>query len=255
MEKVERGEETIKATTLYPYDIMMRAGLREGYDYYLQMNHDRVLEAQWKALPNYIEGEHNVLVMADTSGSMRGQPIATAIGLAIYFAERNRGAYGDLFMTFSHSPKFVELKGETLADKVKNIVAEISNTNLEAAFQLILDVALTNKVPQEEMPKSLIIISDMHFDRAISSGSMLDTFYQKMKNKFSENGYQIPTVIFWNVEQREKAFQVGRDQADVILVSGQSTSTFRNILANIGRTPYEFMLETLNSPEYDVVKI
>jgi hypothetical protein len=194
--------------------------------------------------------------MADTSGSMNGQPLATSIGLAVYFAERNRGAYKDLFMTFSHSPRFVELTGETLAEKVRKIEAEIANTNLEAAFQLILDVALTNKVPQEEMPKSLVIISDMHFDEVMSSkGRMTDTFYQKMKNKFSDYGYEIPTVIFWNVAQREEAFQVNRDESNVILVSGQSTSTFKNVLANIGTTPYEFMLNVLNSEEYDVVTI
>jgi len=258
MNKVENGETEIKATTLYPYEILEKANLSSSFslsDSILRITEDRVLEAQWKALPNYIEGENNVLVMADTSGSMEGRPLATSVGLAVYFAERNKGAYKDLFMTFSMNPRFVKLSGNTLAEKVSKIEAEVANTDLERAFQLILDVAIRNNVSKEEMPKSLIIITDMHFDYATAGGSDLDTFYQKMRQKFSLRDYEMPTVIFWNVDQRENAFQVTKNEKNVILVSGQATSTFRNVLANIGCTPYEFMLNTLNSPQYDSVKV
>ena len=59
--------------------------------------------------------------MADVSGSMCGRPLATSIGLAIYFAERNIGAYHNLFMTFSSDPDIVILKGETLYQKIHNV--------------------------------------------------------------------------------------------------------------------------------------
>ena len=90
---VAAGKSKINASTLYPYDIVEKI---------LYQNEDSaVLQAQWDALPNYIEGENNFLVMADVSGSMSGRPMATSIGLALYFAERNKGAYHNLFMTFS----------------------------------------------------------------------------------------------------------------------------------------------------------
>ena len=44
--------------------------------------------------------------------------MATSIGLAIYFAERNVGAYHNLFMTFSDRPETVILRGETLEQKI-----------------------------------------------------------------------------------------------------------------------------------------
>lgn len=55
-----------------------------------------MFEAQWNQLPNYVEEGTNAIVMADVSGSMTGRPMATSIGLAIYFAERNKGAYHNL---------------------------------------------------------------------------------------------------------------------------------------------------------------
>lgn len=265
--KVEKGEAKINASTLYPYDILMGAEMHSDANYRygmgsynqhpkLTMKEDRVLEAQWKALPNYVEGENNVLVMADTSGSMEsdnGRPIATSVGLAIYFAERNKGAYKDLFMTFDGRPEFINLKGTTLKSKVECVPCINANTDLEAGFNLILKVALDNNVPQEEMPKTLIIISDMHFDQATGRNDM--TFHESMKRKFGSHGYEMPTIIYWNVAQRESAFQLSQNSANTMLVSGQSTSTFKSILGNIGRTPYEFMVETLNSKEYDCIKI
>ena len=110
--KADKGEVKINASTLYPYDIV------EQILYGRENN--KVLEAQWKALPNYIEQGTNALIMADVSGSMTGRPMATSIGLAIYFAERNVGAYHNLFMTFSSNPEIVVLKGETLSQKINN---------------------------------------------------------------------------------------------------------------------------------------
>ena len=83
---------------------------------------NQALEAQWRQLPDYVAQETNAIVIADVSGSMRGKPLATSIGLAIYFAERNRGAYHNLFMAFSEKSEFVSLKGETLEQKVHGLV-------------------------------------------------------------------------------------------------------------------------------------
>lgn len=115
LSRVERGEAKIHADALYPYDIV---GV-----YMRGQGEDRTLEAQWRALPNYVKEGSNVLVMADTSGSMTcagGRPLASSVGLAIYFAERNAGAYHNMFMTFSATPSIVELQGETLYQKVQN---------------------------------------------------------------------------------------------------------------------------------------
>lgn len=262
MQDVEAGKVKINSATLYPYDILIGADLTHSK--MMRINRDPVLEAQWKALPNYVDEGSNILVMADTSGSMSGLPMATSVGLAIYFAEHNTGAYKDLFLTFSESPSFVDLSGaNSLHEKVSRVPSIVANTNLEKAFDLILGVAIQNNIPQDEMPKALIIISDMQFDAATEyrpayygqARISADTFHQSMEIKYHRAGYEMPQIVYWQVEERSKAFQVEHDKNGVVLVSGQGTSVFKSILQNAGKTPYQFMVETLSDPMYDCVKI
>jgi hypothetical protein len=221
--------------------------------YFSFNNPDDILEAQWRALPNYVDGEHNVLVMADTSGSMSGRPMCTALGLAVYFAERNKGAFQNTFMTFSEKPNFVTIKGDTLSEKIRNVESIVANTNIEKAFDMVLNVAVKNNILQDEMPKAIVIISDMAFDCATTNKR--DTYYDKMKDKFAQNGYVIPQIIFWNVQSRQNVFHAFSQYKGVQLASGSSPSVFLSIMKNVGLNPYEAMLNTLNNSVYDCIVV
>lgn len=223
--KADKGEVKINASTLYPYDIVEK--ILYGRE------NNKVLEAQWKALPDYVEQGTNALIMADVSGSMYGRPMETSIGLAIYFAERNTGAYHNLFMTFSSNPQIVTLKGETLFQKVNNVKNANwgGNTDLKAAFEKVLDIAEKNNISQEEMPKAIVVISDMEIDYC---GNKNWSFYDKMEKKFQKAGYIIPNVIFWNVESRHDVFHADAKRKGVQLASGQSVTVFKQVLQNLG---------------------
>lgn len=244
--KVENGEVKINASTLFPYDIVEK--ILYGKE------NNKVLEAQWKALPDYVEKGTNVLVMADVSGSMYGRPLATAIGLAVYFAERNVGAYHNLFMTFSGNPKTVLLRGETLGQKIRNVngVNWGNNTDLRAAFERVLEIAERHSIPQEEMPKAIVVISDMEID---SCGNREWIFYDEMANSFHKSGYVIPNIIFWNVDSRHDAFHADHSRKGVQLASGQSVTVFKQILQNLGYNPVEAMENTINSERYDCIRV
>ena len=244
--KVDKGEVKINASTLYPYDIVEK--ILYGRE------NNKVLEAQWKALPDYVEQGTNALIMADVSGSMYGRPMATSIGLAIYFAERNTGAYHNLFMTFSSNPQIVTLKGETLRQKIANTAKADwgGSTNLKAAFEKVLDIAEKNNVSQEEMPKAIVVISDMEIDYC---GNKDWTFYDKMANKFKKAGYVIPNIIFWNVDSRHDVFHADAKRKGVQLASGQSVTVFKQVLQNLGLNPIEAMENTINSERYDCITV
>ena len=244
--KAEKGEVKINASTLFPYDIV------EKILYGRESN--KVLEAQWKALPDYVEKGTNALVMADVSGSMRGRPMATSIGLAIYFAERNVGAYHNLFMTFSDRPETVILRGETLEQKICNVSRANwdGNTDLKAAFERVLEIAKKHNTPQEEMPKAIVVISDMEIDYC---GNREWSFYDKMANKFCKAGYVIPNIIFWNVNSRHDVFHADHNRKGVQLASGQSVTVFKQILQNLGYNPVEAMENTINSERYDCIAV
>lgn len=124
--------------------------------------------------------------MADVSGSMmvsNGRPMASSIGLAMYFAERNHGDYHNLFMTFSANPQIVELRGETLEQKINFIhKAEWGmNTNLKTAFDKVLSIAMKHHTPAEDMPKSIIVVSDMEIDQCNSNDWV---FYDQMQAQY-----------------------------------------------------------------------
>lgn len=244
--KADKGEVKINASTLYPYDIVEK--ILYGRE------NNKVLETQWKALPDYIEQGTNALIMADVSGSMYGRPMATSIGLAIYFAERNTGAYHNLFMAFSSDPQIVTLKGKTLHQKISNVGKTNwgFSTDLKAAFEKVLDIAEKNNVSQEEMPKAIVVISDMEIDYC---GNKDWSFYDKMEKKFRKAGYVIPNIIFWNANSRHDVFHADATRKGVQLASGQSVTVFKQVLQNLGYNPIEAMENTINSERYDCITV
>ena len=245
--KAVNGKVKINSATLFPYDIV------EKYLYGVEHNSD-VLEAQWRQLPDYVDKDSHVLVMADTSGSMYGRPMATALGLAIYFAERNAGAYKDIFMSFSSRPKFHTIKGNTLVEKLHSLDRSgwEGNTNLEAAFDMVLDTAIKNHVSKEDMPKAILVVSDMEIDMCVSSHW---SFYDEMRERYEKNGYDIPTVIFWNVDSRHDVFHADADRKGVQLVSGQSAVVFKQMMSRINMTAYEAMMAVINNGTYDCITV
>ena len=250
-----KGETKVNASTLYPYDLVAQYTKRGGYWGRYRLATDDIVEAQWKALPNYVQGENNILVMADVSGSMSGRPMDTSVGLATYFAQHNKGDYHNLYMTFTNQPHFITLReGATLAECVSTVMGtDVGyNTNLEAAFNYILQHAINNGVSDKELPKALVVVSDMEIDRYMRQNKM--DFVDAMRAKFARHGYTLPKLILWNVEARHDTFLT--KQEDVLCVSGQAASTFRELCGNLdGKTAWDLMLETLGNKMYDCIRI
>lgn len=261
LKSVNKGEVKINAATLYPYDLVEKYMSNSYYGYscgdcILVKDSDPVVEAQWKALPNYLTKPVSAVVMADVSGSMRGRPMATSIGLAIYFAQHNTGAYHNQYLTFTSNPEFINIKeGASLYDCVKQVAkAGVGySTNLEKAFKAILETAVANKVPVDEMPKALIVISDMEIDKYMRPGRHWD-FLEVQRARFEAFGYKLPKIVMWNVNARKDT--VLSQSEDVIFLSGQSASSFKNLCQNLdGITAYEMMLQVLNGKAYREVRI
>lgn len=261
LKSVSKGEVKINAGVLYPYDLVEKY-LAKGYngrpygDCIINDKLDSIVEAQWKALPNYLTKPMNAVVMADVSGSMRGRPMATSIGLAIYFAQHNTGLYHNQYMTFTNQPHFVNInEGASLLENVRK-VAEAGvgySTNLEKAFQEVLDVAVANRVPANQMPKTFVVISDMEIDRYMCPGRHWD-FLKVMEARYNAKGYKLPKIVMWNVNARKDT--VLSQSEDVIFISGQSPSSFKALCQNLdGVTAYELMLQVLNGKAYAKVRI
>ena len=262
LKSVKRGEVKINASTLYPYDLVEKYLRPYGYgrnsvgDCYMVEKEDAVVEAQWKALPNYLTKPVNAVVMADVSGSMNGRPMATSIGLATYFAQHNTGWYRNQYMTFTNDPHFINIpEGASLYECVKKVASAGVGygTNLEKAFNAILDTATFHHVPASEMPKTFVVVSDMEIDKYMRPGRHWD-FLDVMRKRFQAKGYKLPKIVMWCVNARKDT--VLSQSEDVIFISGQSASSFKALCQNLdGVTAYELMLQVLNGPAYREVRI
>lgn len=254
------SQKDIKSATLFPYDLVRKYIDNDTSDWFRSNYigpYDTITEAQWKALPNYLDEEANIIVMADVSGSMYSpnyQPISASLGLALYFCERNTGAYANKYMTFSECPHFLTVnKNDSLNNKLRQAWSEGVgySTNLEKAFLEILNVAKENRVEKDEMPKALIVISDMEID-PFSRGKRLD-FLEEMTRRFRNAGYIMPKVLFWNVEGRNSTFHAKFTNPNVVFASGYSASAFTSIIKGINKDAYAVMYDTLMDAQYDRV--
>ena len=127
-----------------------------------------------------------------------------------------------------------------------------NNTNLRAAFEQVLNIAVNAHIPQEEMPKAIVVVSDMEIDHC---GDREWSFYENMEDRFRREGYHIPNIIFWNVNSRHDIFHADKSRRGVQLASGQSVTVFKQILESLDCTPVEAMEKTIGAERYDCVTI
>ncbi len=250
MSKVSRGEAQLHTGTLTPYEIIKPFFRNQVSD-----QEAAAIDATWNAQEDFT-GDENALVVIDGSGSMYGygepMPATVALSLGIYFAERNVGSFRNHFITFSEKPQLVEIKGETILEKVRycHNYNEVANTNIQKVFELILWAAVKNKVPQTEMPSTLYIISDMEFDYCAEGADI--TNFEYAKKIFAEAGYQLPRVVFWNVQSRNQQQPVTQNEQGVALVSGCSPRIFNMLKSGI-LSPLGYMLDILGAERYEKI--
>lgn len=244
MEDVKAGVKKINASTLFPYEIVRSVQSMSG--------DERTLDAQWNALPDYAEGStENGIVVADVSGSMSGLPMQMSISLAIYFAERNKGAFKDYFITFSAKPTLQKVVGANITEKVKNLedAQWDMNTDLQAVFDLILTSAKNQKLKSKDIPSTIYIVSDMQFDHACHNR----TNFEVIKDKFKAAKLTMPKLVFWNVQAANQDYPVTEKQTGAALFSGASPCVIKQVLTGKKFTPVDMMLSALNSDRYSEI--
>lgn len=261
LNKVEKGEAKLNTSTLMPYDIIApiinwnnveRISQYGLHSIHVDRKQRKAMNATWSALEDFTN-DRNALAVIDSSGSMywEGNPLpeSVAISLGIYFAERNKGEFANHFITFSETPQLVEIKGNDIVDKTIycESFCEIGNTDLQKVFELLLDAAVANNVPQEELPETLYIISDMEFDSCVSGAEM--TNFEYAKRQFARFGYKLPQIVFWNVQSRNVQVPVTMNEQGVVLVSGCTPRLFSTIVGG-EYSPYEYMMEVVGDERY-----
>ena len=250
-----KGEAKINAGAVYPYDVITS----------LERGNATVANEQWKALPNYLEGANDmILPVVDVSGSMStpagGSKTVTcmnvAISLGLYISERNEGPFKDAFITFSSKPQLQVLSG-SLNDRYTQMSDSDwgMSTDLEATFKLILDQATKHKLSQDKMPNKILILSDMEFNSATGKGYGRESHWnptaeQLIETMYSDAGYKVPQIVFWNIQSRNGGVPVAFDAKGTALVSGFSPAIMTSLLGGDIESPQQIMDKTILSERY-----
>lgn len=270
LEGLKTGKAKVNASVLNPCEIVHKLCESISCCHYDQ-NTITLMEAMWKNLPDRVQGEGDTICVLDTSGSMRSRVDGgskmtckeVAESLAIYFAERCSGVFQNKIITFSHSPRYMDLTGcDSLESKLKYIqkYSEVSDTNIESTFNLLLNTAIQGRLTQDELPKRVLILSDMGFNFGSCTQTPNETLFQTINQKWNKAGYEMPTLIFWNIlgESRwgygSKAMPVSyNEDFPCLLVSGYNTASLNMVLKG-QESPLEGILSVINTERYEPIK-
>ena len=260
----------VNAGTLYPYEVVAKA--LAGFGWYgngsaLSETDRAMVNKYWENLPDYLNGSDcSMMCVVDTSGSMKGTdaaaPINVAISLGLYCAERMTGPFANNYISFASRPQLIKTDGIDFVDKVRRIYKTnlIDNTNLTAVFDLLLNIARREGVKEKDIPKTIVVISDMEIDQGTYSWSdynchkwtknSASTEMEKIRKKWASYGFKLPKLVYWNVSARhDTILDAG---PNVSFVSGMSPTLFKQIIT--GKTGYDLMIETICADRYSVIR-
>lgn len=256
---VKDENTTVNAGALAPYEVVEKAINLYSWGRNIASNTERAaVNKYWDNLHDYFNGmPFNGICVIDTSWSMIGTPMNVAISLGLYCAERGKGPFANHYISFASRPQLIETSGVDFVDKVERIYRTnlCDNTNLEAVFELLLKTAINNNCSQEDLPQTVAIVSDMEIDEAQgyynldADMSGPKTMMEKMRIKWAQHGYQMPHLVYWNVDARSNNFL--DHGPDITYISGFSASTFEQLIT--GKTGYDLMEAKLNSKRYEMI--
>ena len=261
IKSLQKKDENVKVNVgaIYPYDVIK--GIKRG---------STVAQEQWDALPNYMENNNErVLPLVDVSGSMGTSCggnltcMDVALSLGLYISERNVGAFHNHFLTFSAEPQLQHLEG-SLTERLRQLqMADWGmNTDLVKAFKRILDQARKHNVKPEEMPTQLLILSDMEFDESQGKRGWSndceyewnETAQQMVEREYVQAGYEVPKIVYWNIQSRNENVPVRFDKDGTALVSGFSPSILTALLDGQDMDPVTIMDKVIFNERYDAIE-
>ena len=270
LEGLKTGKAKVNASVLNPCEIVHKV-----YESTCSWNYDRdtvaLMEAMWKNLPDRVQGEGDTICVLDTSGSMHSTVDSktkmgcneVAESLAIYFAERCSGVFQNKIITFSNRPQYMDLtECDSLEKKINYILkhSEVASTNIESTFDLLLNTAIEGHLTQDQIPKRVLILSDMGFNSSSCTQTPNQTLFQTINQKWNKAGYEMPTLIFWNIlgtgryGYGSKAIPVSyNEDFPCLLVSGYNTASLNMVLKG-QESPLEGILSVINTERYEPIK-
>lgn len=274
-EKVKKGEVTMKASGLFIYELVKR--------YMAGSDRDETWEMQFQAICDKAPALDYFTCVADTSGSMSGDPIIVAISLAALIAKKSK-YFANRYVSFNTVPKWKMIDPDAdLFSIVKQMQADSDwggSTNFEMTMDLMIKVAKDYKIPEEFVRQmKLVVVSDMQFDAA-SANSSYGGYYggygssrqppkkkewkdsaARIKKAWRAAGYGegvYPEMIYWNVRDSGNMVATA-DTPGVQMLSGYNQEMLKVLIMageiSKGRevTPMDTLRTAIDGQYYDEI--
>lgn len=279
LDKVAAGDAKMNADTKTPADIVHMYTRENDWGLLGVKEFDRTAELMWQNLKQVEVPEgKSCIVVRDDSGSMTVKvsketsmtALEVATALSLYCAERLPGEFKDKFISFSATPKFMDVsKLDTLHDRLRYAYdhSEVSNTDVKAVFDLLLKTALAHHMSQADIPSTVLLISDMEFDCGTSlyrccyntncsyEGVTTQALFETIRDEWHAAGYEMPVLAFWNLNSK-RAVVPTVDNRGVVLLSGFTTDNLDMVMnGDLAEfTPAKQLEMVLSQHRYDAVE-
>jgi hypothetical protein len=223
---------------------------------------EKTADLQFKALPNYLGTDERIIVIADTSGSMSSiiggsvEAIHVSMGMALYCSDKigKKNPFYRKFIEFSCEGRFRDWSTESFSHAIHNHTGAVGSTRIDKALDLILKTAMKYDIKDEEMPTTLLIISDMQFHDGTADRPYWDKTPRKKGEvelalqRWTDNGYTIPKIVYWNTAAYSGS-PAEADTDNIALVSGFSPSILKAIFEGTDFSPEAIMYRALEKYE------
>ena len=273
-----KGDVVLKgADTVYPHEVVEAV-----YHSHEDAEAERNLRlGQWLAFVAKAKTSalRNCLAMCDFSGSMDGVPKMVSLALGMLIAEVSGS---NKILTFDSEPKWHTFNpAHNLYEKVSSIgnIGHGLSTDFQKAMDLVLADIKERRCKPEDVPKDLIVFTDMGWDHAYSSSEkspytgnsyrnnvkteQWQTHIQMIRENFKRAGEDMwgvpfvpPRIVIWNLRAAYDDFHARADEEGVVMLSGWSPALFK-VLQEKGvevLTPYAALRLQLDDPMYQPVR-
>ncbi|XP_022682472.1 uncharacterized protein LOC101772867 [Setaria italica] len=251
---VRTGHARVAAGAVLPHELIAAA---------LKGEHDEAADLQWRSMVSALAAEgrlDNCIAVCGLTGAATDPAVSAAVALGLLISELSQEPWKGRVITFDETHQLHKLHGGNLKEKLQPLVAALGprkkGANLQGVFSKILSTAVAGGLRRDMMVKRVFVLSDMDFDGWAGPASAWDTEYQGISNRFSDEGFAAPEVVFWNLGTSKSSMPVVAAQEGAALVSGYSKNLVRLFLEADGNlTPAAVMADAISGPEYDALKV
>jgi len=247
-ESLKNNETKINASALFPHDCVRTVHYGDS----------KIADAQFDALPNYINDNDSIMVLCDSSGSMgisiggniTAYDVSTSLSLYCSGKMPKSSPFYKKFIQFESESKFSDWNGMTFSEALydDNIFdGAIGATRIDKALDLLLSTATMFNVSDKNIPKMLLICSDMQFTEAVDDYNKTEkqeTIIERSLKKWDDKDYTRPKIVYWNLVPYDGQPDTIKSK-NIALVSGFSPSILKSVLSCDDFSPKAVMMKAL----------